>query len=69
MEGKPRLPDEIEVLLPEDIVRYIYRFVPKMKKKDLEPASPSLQRALEKLQQSPKRTPMDLYGLDDFILK
>ena len=68
MSGKPQLPPQIELLLPEDIVRYIYRFVPRMKKKEPVPASPGLQHALEKLQKSPKRTPMDLYGLDDFIL-
>lgn len=66
MSGKPQLPPQIELLLPEDVVRYIYRFVPKLPKK--QPPSPSLQRALEKLQRSPKRTPMDLYGLDDFVL-
>jgi hypothetical protein len=67
MSGKPRLPLELELKLPEDVVRYLYRFVPKTPKPA--PPSPSLQRALEKLQKSPKRTAMDLYGLDDFVLK
>lgn len=66
MSGKPRLPHEIESLLPEDVLRHLYRFVPKTPKPA--PPSPSLQRALEKLQKSPKRTAMDLYGLDDFVL-
>jgi hypothetical protein len=66
MSGKPRLPPELELLLPEDVLRHLYRFVPKTPKP--KSPSPSLQRALEKLQQSPKRTPMDLYGLDDFVL-
>ena len=66
MNGKPRLPPHIEARLPEEIVRHIHRFVPKPKKSP--PPSESYQRALEKLQQSPKRTAMDLYGLDDFIL-
>jgi hypothetical protein len=66
MSGKPKLPPELELLLPEDVLRHLYRFVPKTPKQ--KPPSPSLQRALEKLQQSPKRTPMDLYGLDDFVL-
>lgn len=66
MSGKPRLPPQIEALLPEDVVRNIYRFVPRSKKSP--PPSPSLQRELEKLQRSPKRTAMDLYGLDDFVL-
>jgi hypothetical protein len=69
MNGKPRLPDQIEAMLPEDVVWYIYRFVPKLPKSHPPSPSSGLQRALEKLQQSPKRTPMDLYGLDDFILK
>jgi hypothetical protein len=66
MNGKPRLPAVIEVSLPAEIVHYIYRFVPRPRKPA--PPSPSYQRALEKLQRSPKRTAMDLYGLDDFIL-
>jgi hypothetical protein len=66
MSSKPRLPPYIEARLPEEIVRNIYRFVPKPKKSP--PPSVSYQRALEKLQQSPKRTAMDLYGLDDFVL-
>jgi len=66
MNGRPRLPLQIEVLLPEDVVRHIYQFVPKPKKAS--PLPPSYQRAIEKLQQSPKRTAMDLYGLDDFVL-
>lgn len=66
MNGRPRLPLQIEAMLPEDLVRHIYRFVPRSKKAS--PLPPSYQRALEKLQQSPKRTAMDLYGLDDFVL-
>jgi hypothetical protein len=66
MNGKPRLPPHVEAMLPEDVVRHLYRFVPKSSKP--RPPSPSLQRALEKLQRSPKRTAMDLYGLDDFVL-
>lgn len=66
MNGKPRLPVVIEMSLPVEIVHHIYRFVPRPPKSA--PPSPSYQRALEKLQRSPKRTAMDLYGLDDFIL-
>jgi hypothetical protein len=66
MSSKPRLPDILEAKLPGDVLRHLYRFVPKPKKSP--PPSPSYQRALEKLQASPKRTAMDLYGLDDFIL-
>ena len=68
MNGKPRLPTEIEFTLPEEIVRHIYRFIPYPRKKKTPPVSPSYQRALEALQKSPKRTAMDLYGLDDFVL-
>ncbi len=66
MDGKPRLPASVEAMLPAEIVHHIYRFVPRPRKST--PPSPSLQRALERLQRSPKRTAMDLYGLDDFVL-
>lgn len=62
----PRLPREIELLFPSEIVTKIYKYVPKLPKPT--PVSPSLQRELEKLQRSPKRNAMDLYGLDDFVL-
>lgn len=64
--GKPRLPREVELLFPAEIVKEIYKFVPKLPKPSL--PSPSLQRELERLQRSPKRNAMDLYGLDDFVL-
>jgi hypothetical protein len=63
--GKPRLPREVEVLFPVEIVSMIYRYVPKLPKPC---PSPGLQRELERLQKSPKRHVMDLYGLDDFVL-
>ena len=63
---KPRLPVEIEQKLPEDVVRYLYTFVPRPKKPKV--PSPSYQYVLEKFQHSPKRTAMDLYGLEDFVL-
>ena len=66
MSEKPRLPSQIEALLPKEVVRHIYRYVPKPKKSP--PRSASYQRALEMLQKSPKRSAMDLYGLDDFVL-
>ena len=52
--------------LPKDLQELIISFVPE-KPKPRQPAG--LQRELEKLQRSPKRTPMDLKGLDDFVLK
>lgn len=60
------VPEDFKRLLPEDILRHIFSFIPKTPKPA--PPGPSLQRALEKLQRSPKRTAMDLYGFDDFIL-
>jgi hypothetical protein len=48
------------------VVKLIHRYVPRYPK--ALPPSPGLQRALESLQKSPKRSAMDLYGLDDFIL-
>lgn len=67
MGGKPRLPREIEFQFPVEIVSMIYKYVPKLPIKP--PVSPSLQREIERLQRSPKRNSMDLYGLDDFILE
>ena len=52
--------------LPRDVQLYILTFVPLPKPKPL-PAN--LYHHLKKLQNSPKRTPMDLKGLDDFVLK
>lgn len=52
--------------LPTELQDIIISFVPE-KPKPKHPAG--LQRELEKLQRSPKRTPMDLKGLDDFVLK
>lgn len=67
MGTKPRLPKEVESQLPTEIVSLIYKFVPKLPKPS--PPSPSLQRELERLQKSPKRNAMDMYGLEDFVLK
>jgi hypothetical protein len=66
MGAKPRLPREIELVFPVEIVSLIYKYVPKLPKQPQ--ISPSLQRELARLQRSPKRNTMDLYGLDDFIL-
>ena len=52
--------------LPVELQEIIISFVPE-KPKQKQPAG--LQRNLEKLQRSPKRTPMDLKGFDDFVLK
>lgn len=63
---KPALPPQIEERLPVEVVCLIYSFVPHIRKR--KSPSDSLQRALAKLQQSPKRSAMDLYGFDDFVL-
>ena len=64
--NKPQLPPSIEAMFPVEVTRLIYKYVPKYRKP--KPPSPGLQRALESLQKSPKRSAMDLYGLDDFVL-
>jgi len=64
---KPRLPPSVELLLPEDVVRHIYKFVPTLKKEKIRERM-GLQKQLDKLQKSPKQTSMYLHGLEDFIL-
>jgi hypothetical protein len=52
--------------LPIELQRLIVSFVPKKSR----PRVPEgIQRELERLQKSPKRTDMDLKGLDDFVIK
>lgn len=63
MSRRSKVPPEFRYIFPDGVIRLIKAFVPKTT-----PVSPSLQRALESLQKSPKRGTMDLYGLDDFIL-
>lgn len=63
---KPVLPPCIEERLPVEIINLIYTFVPHFRKKKT--PTIGLQRVLEKLQKSPKRTAMDMYGFDDFVL-
>lgn len=68
---KPELPMEIQQFLPEDIVRYIRRYVPHIPKvKKTPPTSPSLQRELERIQRSPLRGKNEMYlrNFDDFVL-
>jgi len=66
MGVKPRLPRDIELCLPAEIVSKIYTYVPRLPKPN--PTSPGLQRELERLQRRNHRNSMDLYGLDDFVL-
>ena len=64
---KPRLPSEVESFFPPEVLRVLYGFVPHLPKQ--KPASPGLQKELERLQSTIKRNAMDLKGLDDFVLK
>ena len=66
---KPRLPRELELQLPPEIVHLIYGFLEPLPSP--KPPAAGLQKALEKLQKaSPKhQTAMYLKGLDDFILR
>lgn len=66
MGGKPRLPREIELFFPVEIVSMIYKYVPKHGKPSL--PSPSFQREVQRIQRGLKRNAMDLYGLEDFVL-
>jgi len=52
--------------LPVELRRYIAQFVPVVSPPRW-PANTQIQ--IQKLQKSPKRTAMDLIGLDDFVLK
>ena len=52
--------------LPVELRRRIAEFVPPPRPTHW-PANTQIQ--IQKLQQSPKRTAMDLIGLDDFVLK
>jgi len=52
--------------LPVELRRHIAQFVPVYRP---ERWPENTQKHIQKLQKSPKRTPMDLKGLDDFVLK
>ena len=67
--SKPRLPPQLEARIPDDVLRYLYTFVPRIPKQKVTSVSPGTQKALEAIQRSPKRTAMDMYGLDDFVLR
>lgn len=55
-------------VLPLDVFKHMLQFIPP-KRPPPRPHYPAgLQRHLDLLQRSPKRTPMELYGLEDFVL-
>lgn len=63
---KPRLPKDIEKRFPAHVLHRIYSFTPPLPS----PKWPNgTYEHLKKLQNSPKRTPMDLKGMEDFVLK
>jgi len=70
---KPILPREISVLLPVDVVRVIYSFVPHMPKTptNTPSGSPSLQKELSRIQSKfiSSCSAMYLYDLEDFSLE
>jgi hypothetical protein len=73
---KPQLPPEIESLLPLEVVKIIYKFVPHIKpKKDRSPQSitlsPHAERDLRLIQYSTLKGKCEMYlrDLDDFILR
>lgn len=57
--------------LPEDVQRHILSFVRWPVKPNPQPLPANTQQHVEKLQKSPKskRTPMDLKGLEDFVIQ
>jgi len=67
---KPRLPDEIRLQLPMEIVHHIQSFVPPMEKEPCKTISLSLQKELIKIQRSYLKGKMSTYMRDyeDFCL-
>jgi hypothetical protein len=65
---KPRLPREIELSLPADVVWYIYRFVPHLPPK--KEYSPSLQKELTRIQNTLLHGKKETYlrELEEFVL-
>lgn len=72
-EMKPELPRQIAALLPQEVVNYIYSFVPHIKKAKSPPnytLSPQAARDLRLIQSSTLkgRNSMYMRDLEDFIL-
>ena len=63
---KSRLPREIELRFPPEIVHLMYSFLPHNPKPL--PPSPQLQQELKKLQSGDKKGSMYLKGFEDFVL-
>ena len=67
---KPQLPEQIAMLIPDDILRIINSYTPHLPKKPSPKTSPSLQRELTRIQSAcfKGKSAMYLRGFDDFIL-
>ena len=67
---KPRLPREIELMLPTDIVWLISTYLENVKKVNPPYKHDTLEKELKKIQRSPLRGKNEMYmkDLDDFIL-
>ena len=67
---KPQLPEDLQMLLPLELVRLIDSFVPHTKKTPSPKTSPSLQRELARIQckNLKGKSPTYMRGLDDFVL-
>lgn len=67
---KPQLPEDLQMLLPLELVRLIDSFVPHIKKVPTPKTSPSLYRELARIQNKnlKGKSPIYMRGLDDFVL-
>lgn len=72
---KPQLPPEIERMLPENVLKRIYEFVPHLPKAKPSPklqctVSPSMERDLRLIQHKLLKGKSEMYlrELDDFVL-
>ena len=76
---KPQLPAEIELFIPDDVLRYLYKFVPHLPKPKKTPphspyccsVSPSMERDLRQIQYKTLHGKSDMYlrDFDDFVLR
>jgi hypothetical protein len=66
---RPRLPREIELMLPSELVHVIYQYVPHMEK-ERPHHSPTLQKELQKIQTLSLKGKSQTFmkDLDDFCL-
>jgi hypothetical protein len=67
---RPKLPSDVEDLFPEDVVRRIYKYVPKITKQKKLSVSPQMQKDLKHIQMMKLRGKSGMYlkELEDFVL-